>query len=134
MTAFSPPNLFHWYRETKKLILSFQDLSFTHIYQEHNRTFTHIYQEHNRIADRLSKTTLSYPQGKGSFMEYFKNHLVSHDNFHLFSAWLGDYSCPHFYICLDIQGVITFRLLIEALWHSVDVAEVTVHLYDETVF
>ena len=50
LTALSPPDLFQWCRETKKLILSFQDLSFTHIYQEHNP-----------IAHCLSKTTLSYP-------------------------------------------------------------------------
>ena len=114
MTALSPPNLFHWCRETKKLILSFQDLSFIHICREHNW-----------IADNLSKVALSYPQGKGSFMEYFKNHLVSHDTFQLFWAWWGDYTLL-FILCLDIQGVITFRMLIKAFWHSVDVAEETV--------
>ena len=31
-TALSPPDLFHWCRETKKLIASFKDLSFSHIY------------------------------------------------------------------------------------------------------
>ena len=56
-----------------QLILSFQDLSFSHIYREHNQS-----------ADRLSKTALSYPQGKGSFKEYFENHLVSQDTFQLF--------------------------------------------------
>ena len=48
--VLSPPDLFHWCRETKKLIVSFKDLSFSHIYREHNRT-----------ADRLSKTALTYP-------------------------------------------------------------------------
>ena len=71
--VLSPPDLFHWCRETKKLIVSFQDLSFSHIYQEHNRT-----------ANRFSKTALSYPQGKGSFKEYFENQLVSQDTFQLF--------------------------------------------------
>ena len=88
-TALSPLDLLHWCRETKKLILSFQDLSFTHIYREHNRT-----------ADRLSKTVLSYPRGKGSFMEYFENHLVSHDTFQLFWAWLGDYYFPLLYVMI----------------------------------
>ena len=73
LTALSPPDLFHWCRETKKLILSFQDLFFTHIYREHNRT-----------ADFLSKTALSYREGTGSYMEYFENQLVSHDIFQIF--------------------------------------------------
>ena len=72
-TTLSPPDLLHWCRETKKLILSFQGLLFTHIYREHNRT-----------ADRLSKTALSYPPGIGSFTEFFENQLVSHDSFQLF--------------------------------------------------
>ena len=72
-TALSPPDLLHWCRETKKLILSFQDLLFTHIYREHNQT-----------ADRLSKTALSYPLGIGSFTYFFENQLVSHDIFQLF--------------------------------------------------
>ena len=72
-TVLSPPELVHWSRETKKLISSFQDLSFTHIYREHNRT-----------ADRLSKNALSFTQGKGCFMEYIENLLVSQDSFKLF--------------------------------------------------
>ena len=72
-TALSPPDLVHWCRETKKLISSFQDLSFTHIYWEHNR-----------MADRLSKSTLSFPRGKGIVKEYFENHLVSQDTFQLY--------------------------------------------------
>ena len=72
-TALSPPDLVHWCRETKYLISSFQDLYFTHNYQEHNQ-----------MADRLSKSALSFPQGKGSVKEYFENHLVSQDTFHLF--------------------------------------------------
>ena len=52
-TALSPPELVHWCRETKKLATSFPDLSFSHIYREHNKT-----------ADRLSKKALSFPQGK----------------------------------------------------------------------
>ena len=75
-TALSPPDLVHWCRETKKLISSFQDLSFTHIYREHNR-----------MADRLSKSALSFPRGKGNVKEYFENHLVPQDTFQLFWAW-----------------------------------------------
>ena len=72
-TALSPPALFHWCRETKKLATSFQDLSFSHIYREHNQT-----------ADRLSNKVLSFPQGKGVLMEYIENHLVSKEFFQLF--------------------------------------------------
>ena len=72
-TALSPPELVHWCRETKKLISSFQDLSFTHVYREYNRT-----------ADRLSKKALSFTQGKGCMMEYIENLLVSQDFFQLF--------------------------------------------------
>ena len=72
-TVLSPPDLFHWCWETKKLIASFQELSVSHIYREHNWK-----------ADRLSKIALSYPQGKGSFQEYFENHLVSQDSFQPF--------------------------------------------------
>ena len=69
----SPPDLIHWCRETKNLLAAFHDLSFTHIYREHNR-----------LADRLSKTALSHPQGFGSFMEFIENHLVTHDTFQLY--------------------------------------------------
>ena len=72
-TALSPPDLFHWCRETKKLATSFQDLSFSHIYREHNN-----------IADCLSKKALSFPQGKGCFMEYIENIMVSQDIFSSF--------------------------------------------------
>ena len=49
-TVLSPPDLRHWGRETKNLIGSFKDLSFSHIYREHNR-----------LDDSLLKSTLSYP-------------------------------------------------------------------------
>ena len=54
--ALSPPELFHWCWETRKLITSFLDLSFSHIFREHNR-----------IADHLSKTTLTMALGYGCF-------------------------------------------------------------------
>ena len=69
-TALSLPDLVHWCRETKKLFSSFQGLSFTHIYREHNR-----------LVDRLSKDALTFPQGKGRYMELFENQLVSQDYF-----------------------------------------------------
>ena len=69
----SPPDLIHWCRETKNLLAAFHDLSFAHIYREHNQ-----------LADRLSKIALSHSQGIGSFMEFIENHLVSHDTFQLY--------------------------------------------------
>ena len=36
------------------------------------------------VVDRLCKSALSFPQGKGSVKEYFENHLVSQDTFQLF--------------------------------------------------
>ena len=73
LTALSPPDLFHWCRETKTLSNSFQDLSYIHIYREHNR-----------IADRLSKTALTFAQGYGCYSEYLEDHLISQNSFHLF--------------------------------------------------
>ena len=72
-TALSPPELVHWCRETRKLITSFRELSFSHIYQEHNKK-----------ADHLSKKALSLPQGKGCFMEFDENHLVFSEYIQLF--------------------------------------------------
>ena len=73
LTAISPLELMHWCRETKNLLVSFQDLSISHIYREHNR-----------LADRLSKTALSHPQGIGKYKEFLENNLVSQDTFQLF--------------------------------------------------
>ena len=72
-TALSPPELLHWCRETQKLFSSFLDLSFIHIYQEHNR-----------IVDRLSKTALTFSQGFGCFYEFMEDHLIYQDSFQLF--------------------------------------------------
>ena len=72
-TELSPPDLIHWCRETKNLLVTFHDLSITHIYREYNR-----------LADRLSKTALSLPQGFGSFMEFIENHLVTRNTFQLY--------------------------------------------------
>ena len=69
----SPPDLIHWCQETKNLLVTFHDLSITHIYREHNQ-----------LADHLSKTVLSLPQGFGSFKEFIENHLVTHNTFQLY--------------------------------------------------
>ena len=73
LTVLSPPDLHHWCRETKKLVSSFRDLSFSHIYREHNKT-----------ADRLSKLALSLPQGRGCFMEFDEHTLVFKEYIQLF--------------------------------------------------
>ena len=72
-TALSPPKLFHWCRETQKIFSSFLD-----------PLFIHIYQEHNQIADRLSKTALTFSPGYCYFSEFMEDHLVTYDIFHLF--------------------------------------------------
>ena len=72
-TVLSPYDLVHWCRETKNLFYSFQALSFTHIYREHNR-----------LADRLSKDALMFSQGIGKYKEFFENRLVYHGSFQLF--------------------------------------------------
>ena len=73
ITALTPPNLSHWCGETQKLITSFHDLAFSHIYREHNG-----------IADRLSKTTLFYEPSYGCFSEFINDQLVISDTFQFF--------------------------------------------------
>lgn len=73
LSALTPPDLHHWCRETKKLILSFPGLSLSHIYREHNR-----------IADGLSKTALTLSPGIGCFSEFIDDLLVTSDSFQLF--------------------------------------------------
>ena len=70
ITALTPPDLFHWCQESQKLITSFRDLAFSHIYREHNR-----------IADSLSKTSRTLALGIGCFSEFFDDHLVTSDTF-----------------------------------------------------
>ena len=70
--TLSPPELHHWCRETRKLCSRFLELSFCHIYREHNQQ-----------ADRLSKTALSLALGFGSYSEFFDGLLASHENFKL---------------------------------------------------
>ena len=72
ISALSPPELFHWCRETQKILKSIKDLSIIHIYREHNG-----------VADRLSKFALSYSPGSGYFFEYFDDLLVTEDTFGL---------------------------------------------------
>ena len=71
--ALSPPELNHWCRETRKLCTRFLELSFSHIYREHNQ-----------LAERLSKYALSLAPGFGSYSEIFEGLLASHDSFKLF--------------------------------------------------
>ena len=93
-TVLSPPELLHWCRESQKLISSFQDLSFSHIYYEHNR-----------IADHLSKTALSLSMGFGCYSEFMEDHLVTYDTFQLFWFMLwGDYSSFGFLLCYSLSG------------------------------
>ena len=73
LTALSQPYLFHWCRETKNLSNSFHDLSYIHIYREHNW-----------IADKLSKTALTLAQGFGCCYEYLDDQLIMQESFQLF--------------------------------------------------
>ena len=102
-TALSPPELVHWCRKTKKLATSFQDLSFAHIYWEHNDA-----------ADRLSKKALSLPQGKGCVMEYVENLLVFSDCIQFF--WRCLCGISHM-LCMLCSGVKGFSLIL-LLYHS----------------
>ena len=71
--ALSPPDLSHWCRDTRKLCTCFLDLSFSHIYREHNQ-----------LADNLSKFALSLAPRFGTYSEIFEGLLASHDTFKLF--------------------------------------------------
>ena len=73
ISVLTPPNLTHWCRETQKLITSFLDLAFSHIYREHNG-----------MADSLSKTALSFEPGVGGYSEFLNDQLVNSDSFRFF--------------------------------------------------
>ena len=70
--TLSPPELHYWCKETRNLYSHFLELSFCHIYREHNQH-----------ADRLSKLALSLALGFGSYSEFFDGHLTSQDTFKL---------------------------------------------------
>ena len=70
--TLSPPELHYWCRETRKLFSHFLELSFSHIYREHNQH-----------ANRLSKTALSMAPGFGTFSEFFDGILITQDIFKL---------------------------------------------------
>ena len=72
ISALSPPELFHWCRESQKLLKSFKDLSIIHIYREFNG-----------IADRLSKQALMHSPGFGYFFEFLDDHLIHSDSYQL---------------------------------------------------
>ena len=71
--SLSPPELFHWCRDTRKLCYCFLEL-----------TFCHIYREFNQHVDCLSKKALSLAPESGSYSEFLDGHLTSLDNFELF--------------------------------------------------
>ena len=70
--TLSPPEIHYWCRDTRKLCSHFLELSFFHIYHEHNQQ-----------ADCLSKTALSLALGFSSYAEFFYGLLASHNNFKL---------------------------------------------------
>ena len=70
--ALSPPELHYWCRETRKLFSHFLELSFSHIYREHNQ-----------LADRLSKSALSLTPSMCTFHEFFDDLLITRDTLKL---------------------------------------------------
>ena len=75
-SSLSPPELYHWCRDTRNLCSCFLELSFYHIYHEFNQ-----------LADCLSKKSLSLAPGFGNFSKYIEGLLTSQDCFVLFWAW-----------------------------------------------
>ena len=73
ITALSPPELYHWCRETQQLLSSYPGI-----------TLSHIYREHNRIADSLSKTSLSLAPGISCYSEFYDDILCMSYHFQLF--------------------------------------------------
>ena len=71
--TLSPPDLHYWCRESRKLCTHFLELSFFHIYREHNHQ-----------ADSLSKVALNLALGYTTYSEFFDGLMTSHDNFKLF--------------------------------------------------
>ena len=71
--SLSPPNLTHWCRDITKICSCFLELSFCHVYREHNQT-----------ADCLSKKSLSLAPGSRFYSEFYEGHLISQDSFMLF--------------------------------------------------
>ena len=72
-TSLTPPELYHWCRDTRKLCSCFLELSFCHIYREFNY-----------LANCLSKKALSLAPGSSNFSEFIDGHLTSQDCFVLF--------------------------------------------------
>ena len=73
IASLSPPDLYHWCRDIRKLCSCFLELSFSHIYREYNQ-----------LADRLSKKALTLAPGSGDYSDFFYGHLVSRDMIVLF--------------------------------------------------
>ena len=108
ITALSPPELFHWCRESQKLISSFQDLSISYIYREHNW-----------IADRLSKMTLTPSPGFGCFSEFIDDHLVTCDSFQLIWAMFLGTLLPYWILALFFLSG-SFGSQIWSSWFTID--------------
>ena len=71
--SLTPPELIHWCRDIRKDGSCFLELSFFHVYREHNQT-----------ANCLSKKALSLAPRSGFYFEFFDDHLTSQDSFMLF--------------------------------------------------
>ena len=105
--SLTPPELYHWCRDTRKLCSCFLELSFCHIYREFNQ-----------LADCLSKNALSLAPRFGNFSEFIEGHLTFQDCFVLFWAWCGSMFSLFFY-CTTLWFVMEqapFRLLFYSLW------------------
>ena len=73
IASLTPPKLLHLCRDTRKICSCFLELSFYHVYHEHNQ-----------LADRLSKKSISLAPGLGCYTEFIDGHLTSQDSFMLF--------------------------------------------------
>ena len=89
-TSLSPPDLYHWCKDIRKLCSCFLELSYSHIYREYNQ-----------LANRLSKKSLTFAPGWSEYSELIDGHLVSHDRIVLFwvMCWstFSSYWCTLFY-------------------------------------
>ena len=71
--SLTPLELIHWCRDIRKNGSCFLELSYSHVYREHNQT-----------AECLSKKALSLAPGSGCYIEVFDGHLTSQDSFMFF--------------------------------------------------
>ena len=71
--SLSPPDIIHWCRDIRKICSCFLELSFCHVYREHNQS-----------VDRLYKKALSFAPGSGYYSEFYDGLLTTQDRFMLF--------------------------------------------------